>query len=64
MESFVQRIIDEKEELDERIGKLKIFIASDRFKPLNTEMRALMEEQYFTMDHYSQILSKRLLLLG
>ncbi|EOA59107.1 hypothetical protein HMPREF1214_01787, partial [Bacteroides sp. HPS0048] len=25
MESFVQRIIDEKEELDERIGKLKIF---------------------------------------
>ena len=37
MESFVQRIIDEKEELDERIGKLKIFIASDRFKTLNTE---------------------------
>lgn len=64
MESFVQRIIDEKEELDERIGKLKILIASDRFKTLNTEMRALMEEQYFTMDHYSQILSKRLLLLG
>lgn len=64
MESFVQRIIDEKEELDERIGKLKIFIASDRFKTLNTEMRALMEEQYFTMDHSSQILSKRLLLLG
>lgn len=64
MESFVQRIIDEKKELDERTGKLKIFIASDRFKALNTEMKALMEEQYFTMDHYSQILGKRLQLLG
>ncbi len=64
MEIFIQRIIDEKKELDERISKLKTFIGTDKFKSLKPEMCSLMEEQYFTMDHYSQILEKRLSLLN
>lgn len=64
METFIQRIIDEKKDLDERIGKLKALITSGKFKNLEPTMRALMEEQYFTMDHYSQILEKRLYLLN
>lgn len=64
MESFIQRIVDEKAELDERAGKLGDFVKSEKFHSLDSEMQSLMVEQYDVMKRYSVILGKRLELLG
>lgn len=63
MEAFVQRIIDEKEQLDERLGKLEQFLASENADKLDLDMRYLMTEQAECMGNYSHILDKRLKLL-
>lgn len=64
MESFIQRIVDEKTELDERAVKLGDFVKSEKFHSLDSEMQSLMVEQYDVMKRYSVILGKRLELLG
>lgn len=64
MESFIQRIVDEKAELDERAGKLGEFVKSEKFHSLDSQMQSLMVEQYDMMKRYSVILGKRLELLG
>lgn len=63
MEPFIQRIVDEKAELDERAGKLGDFVKSEKFHSLDSEMQSLMVEQYDVMKRYSVILGKRLELL-
>lgn len=63
METFIQRIVDEKAELDERAGKLGDFVKSEKFHSLDSEMQSLMVEQYDVMKRYSVILGKRLELL-
>lgn len=64
MEPFIQRIVDEKAELDERAGKLGDFVKSEKFHSLDSEMQSLMVEQYDVMKRYSVILGKRLELLN
>ncbi|MFR8942593.1 MAG: crAss001_48 related protein [Bacteroides eggerthii] len=64
MELFIQRIVDEKAELDERAGKLADFVKSEKFHSLDSGMQILMIEQYDVMKRYSVILGKRLELLG
>lgn len=64
MEPFIQRIVDEKAELDERAGKLGDFVKSEKFHSLDSEIQSLMVEQYDVMKRYSVILGKRLGLLG
>jgi hypothetical protein len=64
MKPFIQRIVDEKTELDERAGKLGDFVKSEKFHSLNSEMQSLMVEQYDVMKGYSVILGKRLELLS
>lgn len=64
MEPFIQRIVDEKTELDERAGKLGNFVNSEKFYSLDSEMQSLMVEQYDVMKRYSVILSKRIELLN
>ena len=64
MEPFIQRIVDEKAELDERAGKLGDFVKSEKFHSLDSEMQSLMVEQYDMMKRYSVILGKRLELVG
>lgn len=63
METFIQRIVDEKAELDERAGKLGDFVKSEKFHSLDSEMQSLMVKQYDIMKRYSVILGKRLELL-
>lgn len=63
METFIQRIVDEKAELDERAGKLGDFVKSEKFHSLDSEMQSLMVKQYDVMKRYSVILGKRLELL-
>lgn len=64
MELFIQSIVDEKAEPDERAGKLGDFVKSEKFHSLDSEMQSLMVEQYDVMKRYSVILSKRLELLN
>lgn len=64
IEAFVQRIIDEKEQLDERLEKLERFLASEKVETLDSEMRRLMTHQAEIMGNYSYILDKRLELLN
>ena len=42
MEPFIQRIVDEKAELDKRAGKLGDFVKSEKFHSLDSEMQSLM----------------------
>jgi hypothetical protein len=64
MKPFIQRIVDEKTELDERARKLGDFVKSEKFHSLNSEMQSLMVEQYDVMKGYSVFLGKRLELLS
>lgn len=62
-DSFIQRIKDEKELLDEKVDKLSKFIISEKFDSLDDNMKSLMSKQFETMKKYSEILQKRLELL-
>lgn len=61
---FIGRIVNEKNELDERANKLCDFVKSEKFNTLSMDMRRLMVDQYDTMVEYSNILGKRLELLN
>lgn len=61
--SFIQRIKDEKELLDEKVDKLSKFIISEKFDSLDDDMKSLLSKQFETMKKYSEILQRRLELL-
>lgn len=63
-DDFIGRIVNEKNELDDRAGKLGGFVNTEKFHSLDSEMQSLMVEQYDVMKRYSVILGKRLELLG
>ncbi len=63
MKPHEERVVTEKSELDEKLGKLKAFAfapGSPIFKSLPPEDRYLLEDQYTAMEQYSQILGKRI----
>ncbi len=62
MEDYQQRVIDEKKELDEKLGKLRVFIRSAKFPTLPFIERDLLRKQMFVMEEYSEILGKRIML--
>ncbi len=64
MEAFIQRIVVELQQLDEKAEKLGEFVKSEKFHSLTPDMQSLMVEQYEVMKQYSVILGKRLELLG
>lgn len=60
MESFVDRMIAEHRELNERIFKLKEFIKSEKFDTLNSENQSLLYAQLHAMETYCIILTRRI----
>ena len=61
MEDYQQRVIDEKEALDEKIEKLSTFIGSKLFETLNNDGQdILLQEQLSHMIAYSSVLEKRI----
>lgn len=58
--AFVTRMIDERAQLEDRIAKLGVFIASDEFYKLTIPHRALVQEQYMVMSNYLAILAVRI----
>lgn len=60
MEAYQQRVVDEKNELDDRIDKLSTFIESDVFVfEVDQEQQNLLLIQLSTMRSYSLILDLR-----
>lgn len=56
-----QRVVDEKAELDDRLGKLDVFITSNPvFGKLSDKDQELLTAQRGAMQEYSDILSQRI----
>lgn len=61
---FVQRMLVEYEDLQDKLVKLGAFINSDKFKELDDENRSLLNAQYHTMYTYKVILLRRIKING
>lgn len=60
MEPHQQRVVIEKQELDERRHKLSHFIAEHQYLQLPEEDRELLMNQLFAMNLYASILKMRI----
>lgn len=60
MEPFIERLLSERNELHDRLSKLMAFIGSERFKPLEKDLRKTLEIQAIHMDYYLKCLNRRL----
>lgn len=60
MDDWQHRVMNEKQELDERIEKLDVFIRQNPlFEQFSMRQRELLYQQLFTMEKYSIILGMR-----
>ncbi|MBU3577519.1 hypothetical protein [Polynucleobacter sp. UK-Kesae-W10] len=60
MKEFEYRVISEKNELVEKLSKLKDFIDSQTFKALPYEDRILLIDQKYMMQRYAEVLVRRI----
>lgn len=60
---FAYRLHNERDELEERAGKLAAFLPTENFAQLPEEQRTLLQEQHIAMTQYLHILDKRIELL-
>ncbi len=60
MKEFQQRVVDEKSELDDKLGKLTRFIGTGSFNKLSMNEQRRMERQREIMMQYSHILGERI----
>lgn len=64
MADFKQRIVEEKQQLDERLEKLEAFLHTGTFDGLEERQQELLTYQADLMGKYSDVLRERLELLG
>jgi hypothetical protein len=55
-----QRVVNEHNELTERIDKLGMFLKTDQFGALESEEKRLLLEQHYYMRHYALTLEMRI----
>lgn len=60
MKEYQERVIEEKEELDNKRAKLDVFIEGDIFPALETKERKLLIKQAVIMSEYAKVLRKRI----
>lgn len=63
MQPHEERVVAEKRELDEKLGRLNTFVFSKGnaiFISLPLEEQDLLRSQSLAMEHYSEILGKRI----
>lgn len=60
MQPHQQRVVDEKNELDERLGKLLAFFQTPMFGTLSEAEQSRMRNQARFMDGYSAVLGERI----
>ena len=58
--TFIQRLIEEKDQLADRVTKLRAFTDTDGFKKLDVTDQYLLHEQLNHMNIYLSILVRRL----
>ena len=63
MSDFIERLVDEKNELDAKFAKLEVFMMKDAFKKIGKRHQDLLNNQLKAMKEYSSILHERLVLL-
>ncbi len=61
MSTFIERLIAEETELNERKSKLQTFIESDGFKNIDKEQQSLLKIQFNAMATYSECLNQRMI---
>jgi hypothetical protein len=64
MSDFIQRLVAEKSELDEKKSKLETFKESDNFKKVELVQQSLLNIQLRAMMTYSECLAERLRFLN
>ena len=57
---YQKRVIDERNEVDERLKKLTLFIQSDKFETLSVPEQRRMNRQHHIMRRYSVVLMERI----
>jgi hypothetical protein len=60
MESYKNRVVEEKRELDAKWQKLVLFMTKDDFKNLPDDERNRLSRQEMAMGMYSEILGERI----
>jgi len=63
MSTFLERLVEEKQQLDEKIEKLEAFTSSENFSKIDAVQMSLLNIQLFSMKAYSQCLLERLVYL-
>jgi hypothetical protein len=64
MSDFKDRLIVEKQDLDEKIGLLSAFQESNRFALISDDQQTLLNIQRKAMETYSQVLLERIVRLN
>ena len=64
MSDFIQRLYEEKNQLEEKVVKLTAFLSSENFQKVEINQRLLLKSQLYAMNSYLEILSHRLFLLS
>jgi len=60
MKPYQERVVKEKEELDDKISRLRPFVSGENFKNLPEDERERMSRQLDLMEDYSKVLSERI----
>lgn len=63
MNTFKERLLEEQQQLNEKIEKLESFTLSDKFKEVDEVQMSLLNIQLIAMKTYSQILLERIVRL-
>lgn len=61
MDTFIERLLNEETELNEKKAKLQSFVESESFKGIDKEQQALLKIQLNSMQTYSECLNQRLI---
>jgi hypothetical protein len=61
MSTFIERLLSEEKELNEKKAKLESFVETDAFKGIDKEQQALLKIQLTAMATYSECLNQRLI---
>lgn len=60
MLDYQKRVVEEKDNLDEKIAKLEVFIEGEIYSALDFEMQSRFKTQLEFMSGYSEILGERI----
>lgn len=60
MREYQERVLEEKEELDNKRAKLDVFIEGDIFPALEIKERKLLIKQVVIMSEYAKVLQRRI----